>query len=270
MNVTRQGFFDIWKEILAAPPPLLSESETLEMIHLEMVKDDPTMIQHISDPTHEMCWIAYEADPVNLQWLKRVPDDICEDACKKDLSLLRFMKQTVRLCKTAVSVNVEALEHMYDHHPDVCSLAIQLDPFALRYIRSPSLAMCMQAVSSNGLALAYVPEQLQCTELIETAVHNDYRSFQYVIHKTRDLCLRILAEYPDTLQYVDQTLEYCLTAIQSDYAALRHVKRQTKDLCWKAIDIDWRSLEYVRDQSIDLCIHAVDIDKRATKLIRKK
>lgn len=266
MDVDRQAYFQIWSDIFNSPEPILDDEQTLEIIHLEMVKDDPTMIQHVKNPTEEMCWISYKASPINLQWIRTVPAAICTDACKRDLSLLRYMNQTVRVCKTAVTVNVEALSHMYIQFDEVCWLALSINPLALKYIREPSFSMYMAAVKSNGLALEYVPESFQFPEIIETAIHNDCKAFQFIKRKTQEL--PILRGYPNALQYSEQTLEQCTEAIQSDYKALRHVKIQTKEICMLALSVDWRALEYVKDQTFDLCVYAISLNKEAVNLIR--
>lgn len=108
-----------------------------------------------------------------------------------------------------------------DRTQELCMIAFQNYPGALKYIENQTEEMCLDAVRRDGLALRFVKEQ------------------------TEGICLAAVKQFGWALRFVKsqyRTPEVCMEAVKQNPAALEFVKDQTPQLCAEALKQNWRAI----------------------------
>jgi hypothetical protein len=134
--------------------------------------------------------------------------------------------------------------------PAICKIAVSQDGTALKYVPEELpeyLKICKIAVSHDGWALKYVPEELpEYLKICKIAVSQDAWALQYV------------PEYPKQMR----TPTLCKIAVSQDGMTLGDVPAElrTPTLCKIAVSQNWRALYYVPEELpeyADICKIAV-------------
>ena len=127
--------------------------------------------------------------------------------------------------------------------------------------------MCVAAVTQYGYTLGYVPRELMDSEMCLAAVTQDGGSLEYVPMELRDrkVCLAAVTQYGCALQHVPDELrdrEVCLASVTQYGWVLQHVPVELRDreVCLAAVTQKGNALVYVpndlRDR--DMCLAAGD------------
>ncbi len=140
--------------------------------------------------------------------------------------------------------------------PELCSVALEHNGFALQYATVQTHALCMRAVAQNGLALKHVLNQT--AEICLTAVRANGLALQYVCAQTPKICLAAVKECGFALKYVRaQTRDICLAAVRQTGFALECVRVQTFEICAVAIDRCPLALNRIIDDALRDTIRAL-------------
>lgn len=95
-------------------------------------------------------------------------------------------KQTPEMCKIAVQSSPSAIRYIKRQTPELCLIAVQGDGRVLQYIRDPTLKVIETAVRNDGKALEDVPFDKQTLELCILAVAQTPKADKYVRYDLRD------------------------------------------------------------------------------------
>lgn len=159
--------------------------------------------------------------------------------------------------------------------------------------RYPSL---YKAFGEQAKKHAYLPLiENQTDEDIARALKKDTHNVVFIKNLTHKRKTKIVETYPDTLRFMDQTMELCMHAIrvtggqqlqhvhqtfrtqklchlavQSDARALKHVppSMQTEAICMEAVKKDGTTLAFIVNPSVSVCIAAVNKSPDAWKYIK--
>jgi len=114
------------------------------------------------------------------------------------------------------------------------------------------------ALSRNGLALEYIPEQQRDRDLCLEAVKQNGRALRYVPEQQRDrgLCMEAVRQNGRALRYVPEQQRdrgLCMEAVKQNGWALAYVPEQhrDRDLCLEAVSQYGGALQYVPQQHHD-------------------
>lgn len=132
----------------------------------------------------------------------------------------------------AVLHDSEALQYVMSsmQTPELCSIAVQQNGLALRFVCNRTPEICLEAVRQNRLALEYVYNQT--TEMCLVAIQQTGRALALVRNQTPDICLAAVRRSGTALEFVRvQTPDICLAAVQQTPAALEYVKNKTPEIC---------------------------------------
>ena len=168
--------------------------------------------------------------------------------------------------------NYAALEFIKNQTEELCMTTIkQYSPCALRYAKNQTDKMCKLAVNMNPFMLRYVKEQYQTNEICKLAIQQNSLILKYVINQTEELCILAVQKNGNALEYVKeqyQTEEICKLAIQQNSYAQRYVINQTDELCILAVKQNGLALQFVKMQTAELCILAVQQDNDALHYVK--
>ena len=195
------------------------------------------------------------------QWIRKVK--ICDDA-KVYIEEKKFKIDKITLleresiwdnekwCSLIVQQNSDALKYVIKQTPMMCELAVQQNGLVLQYVNKQTPIMCELAVQQNGLALQYVNKQTP--ELCELSVQQNGLALQYVIDQTPELCELSVRQNSLALQYViDRTPELYELAVRQNGLALQYVIDQTPELCELAVRQNGCALTIIKKPTYELC-----------------
>ncbi|CAI2358345.1 Hypothetical protein MVR_LOCUS50 [uncultured virus] len=74
---------------------------------------------------------------------------------------------------------------------------------------------------------------------------------------------------PNNIQYVEQTLDHCNTAIQANPDTIKYIKEPTYDHCKLAVQHNGDNIQYCKDQTLELCVMAVKNKRQSVQFIQR-
>ena len=156
----------------------------------EYIRQNPFDIQYITDPSYETCVSAITST---------IPSLISP---------------------------ANAIYYIKDQTPELCKMAITIEPTAIQFIKYQTHELCILAVSNNGLTLKYID------------------------NKTYDVCRAAILSDFNALQYISEpSHELCELAISISWKAIRHISREYQekysDLLEKSCLIKPKSIKYI-------------------------
>lgn len=137
-----------------------------EMPHdvlLQLLRDEPKILDYISDPTKEMIFQTLARKPENIKTFFKI-DELTDDELDKAIHIspkvLEFIppnRQTFVMCEFAVGKNPSLLKYATIQNEKMCSNACKRRLDYFQYTKYPSLELCKQAVNHHAKNLQYVP-----------------------------------------------------------------------------------------------------------------
>lgn len=202
------------------------------------------------------CW--------NLQY---VPDQyktvvMCEDAVADNGLVLQFVGERLispLLCLMAIHSNSEAVEYL-PKDMDIETIrkkAVAQKGSALALISVRTKELCEAAVSNDGLALQFVPENLLSEDLILKAVTENGKALRFVPEnlRTEGICKEAVKSSADALQYVPEDIrdqDLCYSAVSRNGLMLRFVPEnlRTPEMCISAVTRNALASQYVPENLV--------------------
>jgi hypothetical protein len=162
--------------------------------YLQMVMMNPFILSGIEIQTYEMCKIAVYLNPVAIQYVKYQTRKLCKHAIYHIPHLIMYVKhQTYQLCKIALNRR---------QNVSLCHIKIRNKKIYLRAI-------------DNDSSIFRVIEKSQLTERIcKRAIKKRAENIKYISNPSKKLCEYALAKNPLSIQYMKQTTDLCLKAIE--------------------------------------------------------
>lgn len=157
----------------------------------------------------------------------------------------------------------------------VCMAAVKTDGLALRHVAVQTPEMCRAAIEQNQNAkkFARIPEPIYMEEL-DYRLPEKIKGYGYTLRGAKrqpeSFCLEAVLSNGDALRFVrEQTPLVCWAAVMKSGTAVQYVKNQTPEICLAAVRNSGLALRFVRDQLPIICLEAVIKSPSALRCVRK-
>ena len=203
---------------------------------------------------------------VEHDYLSKTLNDYVDKATfLKTLSLLRTLETKInQLEEDRVAQDPAYLETMDVQTEQMCMIALNADPFALKYIRDKKYKYCKKAVSVDGMVLEYVPTNSNFTKnqlavLYRKAIENNGCALMWIPieYRTPDLCYRATLTTTDAIRYVPTSKEYMSVWRSILYIIPKHINLLDQ---YDDIYDDLKGYAYQRDYDVYKYIHNPPIE----------
>ena len=154
-------------------------------------------IKYVNELNEELSRIAVARDPFALWYLKglkKLNSVLCESTLVNGVNsdLAAFKREFPELCKLAVEMDPYVFGCIEEKTSDICMAAVRRDYQQANYIHEWTPELRMAAVRHDGRALQFIDEQDEMTCLV--AVQQSVEALKYV---RDDSLKRLLAGIPD-------------------------------------------------------------------------
>jgi len=187
---------------------------TNEMIFTAL-RQNSSALQYVKEQTKEMIFMAVNKSPFSVSFIKNPTHDLYYEIIEMNLKAYKFMDKkffTSEFINKCAIFHVKKdgmlLEHFHEQTFELCSIAINQNPYAIQYIKLTDLKEIEQletlAVKKNGMVLEYV-----------TSVSINIRK------------IAIQTSNGAVLQFIktnDQSYGLCKLALSYDYNNLKYIK----------------------------------------------
>ena len=228
-----------WTEIKKIENP--TEEQQLEAIKLNWYA-----ISLIENPTVAAQKAAFAQ---NVQAILYVKNGLCEDlkaalnlldeaslltALNGDPNILKFVTNP-DLLKAAIRADWKIVRKIDNASDELWAEAVRVNADALKYVRDPGEAVLVAAVERDW---TYLQEIEHPTALVvESAVKQDYRAFEYVSIKNRTEAVQMAAVRTDPrcIQYLQRASEKVqMEAVRKDkgvFTLIKNPSEAVKEFC---------------------------------------
>lgn len=175
------------------------------------------------------------------------------------------------------------LEEIEEQDHEICLEAVKSHGIALAYVRNQTADICEEAVKNDGRALAYVDEKFMtdnlCLEALGTITRYTADIMKSIPEKfrTKQLIEAAVKKNGIVLRYLkpeEITYELCLEAVKTrgnvitDY----NFKKEylTDELCLEAVKNDPGVIEFIENQTEEICFEAVRRNPFTIKSIKNQ
>lgn len=144
--------------------------------------------------------------------------------------------------------------------------AIMADPYALRYITSPTLNEKILAVSMSGSLIQYVYKPDEAIQL--AAVLNYPESVRFIHNPTELVQTEAVSIDPSVIRFLtDPSEDVQETAVRTDGNAIQYINDPSDMLKWLAVGQNVYTIRHIKVQSPALQLYAFERDTRVGKYI---
>lgn len=171
--------------------------------------------------------------------------------------------------KSDVAVMLDGLCGTGKQTEALCLAAVSKDGMALEYVENQTEEICLAAVRQNGKALQFVEAQTEAVCL--AALWQNPQVLEIVKCPTREMELVAVCQEGWQLYNIDNpSLEVCRVAIHQDPFALGQLGDQLPELCLRAVKLNGMAIRNVRKQTPEVCLAAVRQDGRALRFVKEQ
>jgi hypothetical protein len=177
-----------------------------------------------------------------LNFMKSGQDVTGKKLLDAPASISRNFELLKKIIKVGDESTIGGISPNIKGYPELCELAVTNNGIALRYVPDElrSEKMCLAAVTTYGYALEYVPQKLRTERVCLAAVTQCGGALRYVPQKLRTerVCLAAVTNYGGALRYVPQELRserMCLAAVTEIRYALEYVPDELKPIITKKL-----------------------------------
>ena len=151
----------------------VAEDKLSEEMKKEIIQLDPTAIEHIKNPSEDLCIEAVEGDPEVIKFIKNQTPKICNIVLNKcPLLIFHFNDQTKEYCNKALRKDPAAIKGIEKPTADMILYAVYKDPSLLTHVEQ-NLELCITCVIVNPDCIGYIKNgdtltkcHLELTEII--------------------------------------------------------------------------------------------------------
>jgi hypothetical protein len=204
-----------------------------EDVLIKAISSNGYLIRYVDYPSYEMSYAAVKNYGKAIKFISEQTEELCLAAVKQNgEALYNCKKKTYGILEEAVKNYPNILSHLrYEQDEHLCSLALQKNGIALKYVRYQTVHLCILGVRQNGLALRYVNRIFMTNEVIKTALEQNGMALEYV-HKDK------------------QKNNFALIAIQNTAFAIIYVPTQTVKMWLLALKKDSHVFIYFNPKNI--------------------
>src|SRR3989304_1107990 len=230
-----------------------------------IIRQKPTLIKIIDNPSIELCILAVSLNPQVLQYIEDQTDEICLFAVKQYGNAFQYVKnQTDEICLFAVKQNGNALNFVKNQTDEICLVAVKQTCIALQYVKNQINEICLFAVKQNGNALQYVKNQT--VEICWTAIRKSEHALMHIDEKLMLEIFGAIMENQNGFNLSDEFKEiiqkyYFKHNVMIDILCI-NCKDQTNEIVSKYNSVD----KFIHDKFKDICaINIYNVKKYSTK-----
>jgi hypothetical protein len=191
-----------------------------EELGLAAVQQNPDSIRFIKNPTRKVQWAAINADKSSsLQHISEPTEEMCIEAVKKNWTNLRYIKnQTEEMCNIALKQDGLAIQFVKNPTDEMCSFALEQNILAIQYIKKQTETMCLEVIRKNPKLFTYI--HVRTPEIIELALELHPKNLGVLSkdEQTFERCMKMVDKNPKLVKCIkdvqlkEQIKEYVLKA----------------------------------------------------------
>lgn len=234
------------------------------------------IINMLSGFTQESAINEVAEHPAALKWVKQNMRNCIEAVSINGLALEYVKKPNFFIERAAVKQNGLAIQFVKNQTSALQVEAIKQNPLAIYAIKKPSPAAILLAIRKNYDAIRYnqmpgLPEssKLPCDRSIAQGVCSLFRS-----SLNQHICNELVSIDPNNIRYIPseyQTPRMCKHVVMEDPHTVQFIvnNRLTDKIQNMAIEGNPSCIGLIQHPSLDLCARAFELDKNTFDLIPK-
>lgn len=229
-----------------------------ESLYMLAIDRDPYVLEYIdeADQTENICLAAVMKNSSLFRYAKKINIDICEATIKKSAySILSIPDEhiTEELSMLAVSVNGLVLKYVKDEYKtdDVCNSAIMQNGNAIEFVPNPTDEQYKVAIEVTPYAIQFMKKP--SLELCISAIKKDMSVLKYINNPPEELYLEVVKLDGTAIKYMDTfNFETFLTALSNTSLAMKYLSPdyEDEDLCFTSVVINPDCVKYIDDHWI--------------------
>lgn len=238
-----------------------------------LINEETFVSQGIVDNSHVTVTYKYEQKYVDsyIHWYKHIL------VASKDIEHVNL--QVPELCQIAIDKNPFNIKYVKDQSQDLCRLAVSKNYKSIIDIRNPDIDICRLAIDSCPDAIKIVP--LVDFDILESVLNRRGRLLEYISchdffsalpsEAKNSLYKTALKNDGMSLQFVDDaTDDLCQIAIINNPWAIVFIKNPNINMVMYVIERNGLILEVIEDQNAEICMKAVEQCGWAIKFVKQK
>lgn len=124
---------------------------------IEKLKENPWSIEHIENPTEEMCLYVVSKAWNALKYIKEPSCDVIKKAIESKGWAIQFVKDpSLELQKLAVEKDYDSIKYIKNPTTEVQVISVKKDWSALKFIENPSEEAEIEGIKNNEEAMRYI------------------------------------------------------------------------------------------------------------------
>ena len=216
--------------------------------NLDVIRKDPSKIQHIINQTEEQCLEAVSRNGLTLYYVKNKTPKICLAAVKQNPNALNFVNdQTKEICEEAVKRNGFCIQYVKKKTPELYMLAVKQQGASIRFIEEKTPELWKEALKQDGSLIQYTKNQTEEMALI--AVQSDPKNLIFIREQTPEIIKEAISNSNSVQQLINFN-RYKIVSIQdTTTGAIYYLNNQSKEISVESYD-DQEIIESHNDQEI--------------------
>lgn len=238
------------------------------------IKLDPSSIKHFKKSIIDKFENKKKILDINwhcLEHLEKTPAT-CNYIVKKVSQSIQYVTEsTLDLFMIALNDDglcikyIDNIKDDYDKN-QLYETAVKQNGLAIQYISNKTIPLCLLAVKNNGDALQYIKKQNH--NMCKEAIKQNPDSIRYATYKDREDIIRALDYNSKNFEFIEQTEDNIIYALNKNGLLLNMVKNQSYNHCLTAINQNPHSLQYATSITEDLIELALRKDGTTIKYIK--
>ena len=237
---------------------------------------DKDIVDMLSGFTQESAINSVAEHPAALKWVKQNMRNCMEAVSINGLALEYVKKPNYFIDRAAVKQNGLAIQFVKNQTSALQVEAIKQNPLSIYAIKKPSPAAILMAIKKNYDAIRYnqmpgLPEssKLPCDSSIAQGVCSLFRS-----SLNQHICNELVSIDPNNIRYIPaeyQTPRMCKRVVMEDPHTIQFIvnNRMTDRIQHMAIEGNPYCIGLIPNPSLELCARAFELDKNTFDMIPK-
>jgi hypothetical protein len=214
---------------------------TNEMIFTAL-RQNSLALEYVKDQTKEMIFMSLKKSPFSVSFIKNPTHDLYYEIIEMNLKTYKFMDKkllTREFINKCAIIHVKKdgmlLEHFPEQTFELCSIAINQNPYAIQYVKLTDLKeikeLEIQAVELNGMVLEYI--KTSSTQILKIAIKTSNGAALQFMSKHKqsyDICKLAISYNKNNLKYINE--QYFRTILSDHLYYLSTKKLDDCAICY--------------------------------------
>lgn len=168
----------------------------------KLIIDNPTAIKHIKNPSFELQKFIIEQDVENIFFIINPHDEIKKMAIEKNPKVITIIKNVdEELEKYSISLDVSLIGRSeYSKNEKLKEWAVRQDPWAIFFIRSPSIKLQKIAIEKIPYLIEHI--RFPNEEVQKLAVEKDWRAIRFIDYQEKSVQKLAISKNTNALRYI--------------------------------------------------------------------